>query len=295
VSLDSGDAARHVTIGAGLFSIFLLVGLGIYPVVRKITGRLEDLQRSVDELGGGKLSARVDIEGADEVGVLARSFNRTASQLETLVKAQKSLLANASHELRSPLARIQMALGLLGTDGANSAVEEINRSVHELDQLVGEILLTSRLESGEIIPSLQLESIDLATFLRDACAPYGAKVECAGLNVTGDRILLKRLLRNLLENAQRHGAGTPIEVSANKVGEGWVEISVGDRGPGVPVSERERIFDPFYRAAGAREGDGGMGVGLALVRSIAQLHRGTVYCGDRVGGGSIFVVRFPPI
>ena len=294
LSFQHGDeAAEHLAIGLTLFLIFLLVGLGIYPVVRKITERLEDLQRNVSALGEGNFAARVNIRGADEVGALAASFNRTAGQLQALVQAQKSLLANASHELRSPLARIQMALGLFGTAGAGLAVNEIRQSVLELDALVGEILLASRLESGKAMPVLQLEPFSLAGFLKEECAPYAAAIDSAELDVVGDRTLLKRLLRNLLDNARRYGGGGPIEVMGRAAHGGMVEIAVADRGPGIPADERDRVFEPFYRMPGTREGDGGVGLGLSIVGSIARLHRGTAYCAARPGGGSVFVVRLP--
>jgi len=296
VNMDRNETAAHVTIDAALSLIFILVGLGIYPVLRKITRRLDNLQRGVAELGEGNLSARVNIEGDDEVGVLAASFNRTAAQLETMVNAQKSLLANASHELRSPLARIQMALGLLQGDmanPANPAVEEIHRSVRELDLLIGEILLSSRLESGKMLPSLNLEVIALKSFLLDECAASGAQISSEELNVYADRVLLKRVLRNLIENANRYGKGSLIEISAHAINATELEISVGDRGPGIPAGERDRIFEAFYRMPGTREGNGGVGLGLALVQSIAQIHGGKAYCSDRPGGGSLFIVRLP--
>jgi len=210
-----------------------------------------------------------------------------------MVNAQKSLLANASHELRSPLARIQMAPGLLDRDSANPVVEEIHQSVRELDQLIGEILLASRLESGKMLPLLNLEVITLKGFLDDECAASGAQISSEELSVFADRILLKRVLRNLLENANRYGKGSAIEVSARAINATELKISVGDRGPGIPASERERIFEAFYRVSGTREGNGSVGLGLALVQSIAQIHGGKAYCSDRPGVGSLFIVRLP--
>lgn len=293
VTFERGEMLRRASIGAALFLIFLMVGAGIYPVVRKITGRLERLQRQVSALGDGDLSARADIGGEDEVGVLARSFNRSAAQLEAIVMAQKSLLANASHELRSPLARIEMALSLLGTPGADIAAEEIHQSVGELDAMIGEILLASRLESGKSMPDLQLSTFDLPRFLHEQCAPYGAAVDSETVHLVADRPLLKRVLRNLLENAARHGGGTAVDVAGRAAADGMVEISVGDRGPGVGPDARDRIFEPFFRLSGAGDGVGGVGLGLAIVRSIATLHGGTVDCRARPGGGALFVVRVP--
>jgi signal transduction histidine kinase len=283
----------RITFGFALFLIALLVGLSVYPVVRKITRRLENLQQIVATFGGGDLAARADITGTDEVGMLARSFNHSAGQLEALVKAQQSLLANASHELRSPLARLQMALGLMGTEGESTAIEEISRNIRELDQLIDEILLASRLDSPNAMQGLRLESIDLHRLLRDDCAGYGAAFSGDQAQVVGNRILLQRMVRNLLENARRYGAGAPVEVRASRLDDARIEISVWDRGPGVPASEMERIFEPFYRVPGAKESAGGVGLGLSLVRSIAAQHGGTACCMARSGGGSGFLVCLP--
>jgi signal transduction histidine kinase len=282
-----------ITFGLAMFLITLSVALGVYPVVGKLTRRLEKLQQSVAGFGAGDLSVRADTAGADEVAMLARSFNHSAAQLEALVKAQKSLLANASHELRSPLARLQMAVGLLGADGQSAVTEEINRNIRELDQLIDEILLASRLDSPQAMQGLRLEPVDLGRLLREECSRYGATFSGDEGHIVGHRVLLQRMVRNLLENAGRYGAGAPIEVRAARVDGAQLELRVWDRGPGVPAAEMERIFEPFYRIPGAKESAGGVGLGLSLVRSIAAQHRGTARCVARPGGGSGFVVRLP--
>src|ERR1019366_4717667 len=133
---------------AALIFIALAVGIGAFPIVRRLTARLERLQSSVEALGAGQLSTRVAVEGHDEVARLAASFNRSAERIEALVDAQKSLLANASHELRSPLARIRMAVELMRTGSQADMGEELTRNIAELDQLIDEILLASRLDSS---------------------------------------------------------------------------------------------------------------------------------------------------
>jgi len=280
-----------VTFELALLLIMLFVGAGVYPVVRKLTRRLEKLQHTVAEFGAGNLSVRVDAAGGDEVGMLARSFNHSAGQLEALVKAQKSLLANASHELRSPLARLQMAVGLMGGDAERA--DEINRNIRELDELIDEILLASRLDSPQAMQGLQLVPVDLNQLLRDECSRYGATFSGDEGHIVGHPVLLQRMVRNLLENARRYGAGAPIEVRAARVDGVEMEFSVWDRGPGVPPAEMERIFERFYRVPGAKESAGGVGLGLSLVRSIARQHRGTARCVARPGGGSGFIVRLP--
>jgi signal transduction histidine kinase len=255
-----------------LVLVALAVGVGAYPVVRRVTRRLEKLKVSVDALGAGELSARVTIEGRDEVAQLAASFNRAASHIEVLVGAHKALLANASHELRTPLARIRMAVELMkeGADPLRRA--ELERDIAELDALIEEILLASRLDAMQ--EQAALEQVDLLGLAAEECARYEeAELDGEPASVHGDPRLLRRMIRNLLQNARQHGA-PPIEMRVRNV-DGGVEISVCDHGAGVPEGERERVFEPFYRRAGATVG---AGLGLALVRQIARRHRGDAAC-----------------
>jgi signal transduction histidine kinase len=264
--------------------------VGAYPVVRRTTRRLERLQTSVEALGAGDLAARVKVEGRDEVAALASSFNRSAERIERLVGAHKSLLANASHELRSPLARIRMAVEMLKPDARPELRAELERDIAELDALVDEILLASRLDAGPALDAR--EPVDLLALAAEECARLDAVLDGEPVTVPGDPRLLRRLIRNLLENARRYGAGSAIEVGVRRVGD-RAELGVCDRGPGVPEPERERIFEPFYRPAGAREREGGVGLGLALVRQIARRHGGEASCRARDGGGSCFTVLLP--
>ena len=269
----------------------LAVAVGAYPVVRRATRRLERLQASVEALGAGDLAARVTVEGRDEVSRLASSFNRSAERIERLVSAHKTLLANASHELRSPLARIRMAVEMLKTDARPELRAELERDIAELDALVDEILLASRLDAGPA-PDAR-EDVDLLALAAEECARVDAALDGEPVTVRGEPRLLRRLIRNLLENARRYGAGSPIEVRVDRSADGGAELRVCDRGPGVPEAERERIFEPFYRPAGAREREGGVGLGLALVRQIARRHGGDAKCLARDGGGSCFAVLLP--
>ncbi|WP_137891058.1 HAMP domain-containing sensor histidine kinase [Ramlibacter sp. 2FC] len=290
----------------------LAVALGIYPIVRRLTQRLEALQRGVQRWGDGDLSVRVPITGQDEVADLAQRFNAAAERIQTLMASQqallasqKSLLANASHELRSPLTRIRMGLELLGEQGPAGALwaarkKEISRNIGELDQLIDEILLASRLDAREADIGT-VEPVDLLGLAAEESARAGAELQlpdgAEALVVPGVAKLLRRLVRNLLENARRHGGrGGQAEGIAVILRRepGWVVLQVCDRGPGVPPAQRERIFEPFYRLPGASEREGGVGLGLSLVRSIAQRHGGSVHCEDREGGGARFSVRLPP-
>jgi signal transduction histidine kinase len=287
--------------------IGLAVALGLYPVVRRLTQRLEGLQRSVQRWGEGDLSVRVPVQGDDEVADLSERFNAAATRIEALMASQKSLLANASHELRSPLARIRMGLELMSgpaaePDALARSRAEILRNMAELDQLIDEILLASRLDAKEADIGT-VEAVDLVGLCAEECARVGASFDVpeglAQLEVSGVAKLLRRMVRNLLENARRYGAVSPetsqdagIVLSLKRQVQ-QVLIEVGDRGPGVPLEYRERIFEPFFRLPGASERVGGVGLGLSLVKSIAERHGGRVRCADRPGGGACFEVSLP--
>ncbi len=280
----------------------LLIGVAVYPVVRRLTRRLESLQLAVEALGAGDLTTRVPVRGRDEVAALAESFNGAAQRIEDLVRASRSLLANASHELRSPLARIRMAIELADGAGTTAASrQELRRNIAELDDLIDEILLASRLEATPVADAPargRFESLDLAGLFAEEAARVGVGLDLiepvpAGHEIVGDARLLRRLLRNLLENAVRHGGGEDsVQARLAHDGARWC-IEVLDRGAGVPPDERERIFEPFYRLRGASEREGGVGLGLSLARQIAVHHGGTVVCEGREGGGSRFVARLP--
>lgn len=289
----SGERWRGPGFLVWLALIVLAVGAAAYPVVRRLTRRLEELEEGVDALGEGDLAARVPVRGHDEIARLAERFNRAAARIETLVGAHKTLLANASHELRSPLARIRMGLEMLGPGGTQAsgrAHEEIARSIAELDLLIEEILLASRLDARGTAEEA-FEELDLTALAAEECARSGADLAAEGVvTLKGSPRLLRRLIRNLLENARRHaGADSPVEVSLASR-DGRIELAVCDRGPGVPEAERERIFEPFYRPRGTSESQGGSGLGLALVRTIALRHGGGVRCAAREGSGACFEV-----
>ena len=244
----------------------LAVAVGVYPIIRRLTQRLEALQRSVKKFGEGDLSVRVPEQGQDEVADLARQFNAAAERVETLVKSHKSLLANASHELRSPLTRIRMGLELMGGQQPSPAFrEEILRNIAELDQLVDEILLASRLDAREADVGT-VELVDLIGLAAEECARVDADLDVSAspdsLEVRGVAKLLRRAIRNLLENARRYSTGEITVVVHRR--QGRAEVHVCDHGPGVPPGQRERIFEPFYRLPGASERAGGVGL-LSLI------------------------------
>jgi signal transduction histidine kinase len=249
------------------------------------------------------------VQGRDEVAFLAERFNQSAAHIETLVQSQntllasqKALLANASHELRSPLARIRMGLELMEVAQVHTYTrqrtrQEILRNMAELDQLIDEILLASRLDAKEADMGT-IEAVDLVGLCAEECARVGALLDVPGgmhtLEVQGVAKLLRRMVRNLLENARRYGAtaadGEGIVLSLRSEKQ-QVLLTVCDNGPGVPPEYRERIFEPFFRLPGASERVGGVGLGLSLVKSIVERHHGTVRCVHKPEQGACFEVQ----
>ena len=275
--------------------LFVAVAAGAYPVVRRLTRRLELLKRGVEAFGVGDLSQRVESSGRDEVAAVSASFNDAAGRIEHLVRMHQNLLANASHELRSPLARLKMAVALFadGSDDQRAVLKrEIDTNVAELDALVEEVLLASRLDAGQAPEPL--EPVDLLALAAEEAARVNAEVEALDEvpRLPGSERLLRRALRNLLENARRYGGGD-ISVAVALTATGRLEVKVCDRGPGVPAELRQRIFEPFFRVPGHTEREGGVGLGLSLVRQIAERHGGQVACEAREGGGSCFVLSLP--
>lgn len=271
----------------------LLLALVSYPVARLVTRRLEALEAGVRRLGEGDLGARVEVSGEDELSSLAASFNRTAERLQSLVETQRRVLASASHELRSPLARARLALELARDEpaGAGGRIGEVVTELEELDSLVEELLLAGRLE---LQPAPRAgEPVDLAALVTAEAGRTGATVSSRPVSLVADARALRVLVRNLLENARHHGLGSPVEACVEPLGddEGGARLWVADRGPGVPVGEADKIFEPFYRPPGHAEGrDGGVGLGLYLVRRIARASGGDATCRPREGGGTLFEV-----
>jgi signal transduction histidine kinase len=254
------------------------------------------LKTSVRELGEGNLAARVAVEGKDEVAALARSFNESAERVEQLVNAHKLLLANCSHELRTPLARIRMAIEkLAGPDSPAGA--EMARSIAELDTLIGEMLLTSRLDA--LRRPERSENVDLLALVAEEAAHFGQEPSGEPAYVQGDPTLLRRMVRNLLDNAQRHAGGaTRVELRRMaRAGSAEVALVVEDRGSGVPPGDRERIFEPFFRLSSQSPEARGTGLGLAIVRQVARAHGGDVICeplaSEAWHQGTRFVVTLP--
>ena len=286
-----------------LLAIALAVsGLVSYGFARSITRPLERLAASARRLAGGDLSARAggrDASRRDELGGLAREFDDMATRLAALIEARKHLLRDMSHELRSPLARLQMAVGIARQPGADAErqLERIERESERLEALIARILDYARLERDP--STLAREEVDLVELVRrvvhdaefESQSPGRIELEVAAEAEAGwariphaDPSVLHTAVDNVVRNALLHGGDGPITVSVS-ASAGTVTIQVRDHGPGVPPRDLERIFEPFYRVATDGPRADGHGVGLALARQAAALHGGRVVAANADGGG----------
>jgi signal transduction histidine kinase len=270
IEVRRSSPTRELFNRVGLLAPFgIVMAVFCYPVVRRLTRRLERLQSSVESLGSGDLKARVKVEGCDEVARLAQSFNSAAAQIEMLVGAHKLLLANVSHELRTPLSRLRLTAELLKEVADPKRKADLEKDITEIDALIEQILLSSRLDAvRELDVREEVDLLALAAEEGARCAEF----DIAGdpVVVCGDPTLLRRLIRNLIENAHQHGS-PPVEIRVRRQGQRAV-LTVSDGGPGISLGEQERVFAPFYRPRGTRSQ--GSGLGLALVRQIARQHGG---------------------
>ena len=285
-----------------------VVGAVSFGLARYLSSPMGVLRRATRRLSDGDLSTRVGGAVArrrDEIGQLARDFDAMAERLEALVGAQRRLLGDVSHELRSPLARLVVALelarGRAGEDAAEP-LDRIGREADRLDRLVAQLLLLERLESGAAAG--EKEPVDLTGLLAEVAddAAFEAaadsrevRLEAAGaVTVSGFPDLLRSVFENVLRNAVRHTrAGSAVEI-ALAVADDAVEVSVTDRGPGVAESELERIFEPFFRVEEARDrASGGTGLGLAIAARAVRAHGGTIAAANHPDGGLVVTVRLP--
>jgi signal transduction histidine kinase len=279
--------------------VLLLVGLLTAPLARRISNPVERLTEATRRLGAGDLTYRIPVAARcephgrrhrhDQMQELVRAWNDMAERIERLVRGQKELLANISHELRSPLARVRVALELLPRDAEGEArLREVEGDLGELERLISDVLMTSRLGAtglptqplpveltpllAQVVERAHHDPLTATTEVRIQAAP--------SLVIEADAALVRRAIFNLVENAAKYGAA-PITLSAALVPSGdAVEIAVTDEGEGIAPADRERVFEPFFRADKARTHSAtaphGFGLGLTLARRVAEAHGGTI-------------------
>jgi signal transduction histidine kinase len=261
-----------------------LVTLLCYGFAYHLTSPVRRLRAALDRFGQGDLSARAAIKRKDELGQLASSFNQMADRIQTLLAAERRLLLDISHELRSPLARLGVAVELARSgEDRDHMLDRIQKEADRLNELVAELLQVTRVEGD---PSMQKsESVPLDELLADIV--YDSLLEAKSKDCTlllkapdavmlnGDEELIRRAVENVIRNAIRYAPpGTAIDIELKKIG-GMAEICVRDYGPGVPEEALPRIFDPFYRVDSDRNrASGGLGLGLAIARRSVELHKG---------------------
>ncbi len=299
-----------VVLFAALFVLWAASG----KIARRITRPLAEVVRVAEQIGAGDLRARVTFHGhrrrrhpllhhhhhhhhhghpMGEERVLGSAINDMAARIERQMADQRELLAAVSHEIRTPLARIRILTELAReAGGASKPLDELDQEVVEIDALVGDLLASSRIEFG----SLSLRPLDAADVARRALERAGLPagmlaVEAPQTALEADATLLSRALANLLENARKHAGGaTRLRVSASA---GRVAFEVEDAGAGFAADEDEKVFRPFYRVARGEEDAVSLGLGLALVKRIAEAHQGRAYARNRPGGGAVVGLELP--
>lgn len=279
-----------------------MVVLLCYAFAYHLTSPVRRLQKAVDCFGRGELSVRAETKRRDELGQLARTFNQMADRIQTLLKAERRLLQDISHELRSPLARLALAVELARSgDDREVTLDRIQREAERLNELVSELLQVTRAEgdpSQQRMDAVQLEQV-LTDIVYDSELEAKAKdVELAlradePAKVLGDEELVRRAIENVVRNAIRYAPPhTAVEISLKRVA-GKAEVKVRDYGPGVPEEALGRIFDAFYRVDTDRNrGSGGVGLGLSIARRAIQLHRGSLHA-ENLHPGLLVVAELP--
>lgn len=264
----------------------LLIGIVCYVLAVHLASPLRGLRRAMERFGRGELGVRYHLVRRDEIGELAHAFNRMADQITTLLTAERRLLLDVSHELRSPLARLGFAVELARTSSdRETALNRIRKEAERLNNLVDELLQLTRAEGDD--GARNLEDVDLGKLLADLVADCALEADAANCRltlcgdraavVTGDRELLRRACENVLRNAIRHappGSAVEVELSHH---DDRADINVRDHGPGVPREALGEIFEPFFRVEPDRgRASGGVGLGLAIARRAVELHQGRI-------------------
>ena len=292
-----------------LFVVFVVAGVICSLLALQLTGPLKKISKATRELAKGRLDTRVAPtlgRRRDELVSLATDFDRMAARLQSLIRSQQNLLRDVSHELRSPLARLGVAVGIAShedeTDRAE-ALRRIEREVERLDRLIKQILVFSRLDGGLDLGEAQ--PVDLSRLAQDVVGDvdfeamsYNRRValsEDEAAQVRGWEEHLRRALENVIRNAMRYTPeGSEVEVRLGaKPGGQITRVTVRDRGEGVPEDALPRIFDPFYRVPREGERRRGTGLGLAIAKRSVKLHGGTIFAANAEDGGLIVTIELP--
>lgn len=290
-------------IGARLAIAVVVSGLVCFALAAFLTRPVRRLRKAAQALADGDLSVRVGSRGGDELAALSRDFDIMADRVRDLLEAQRRLLRDVSHELRSPLARLRVALELARRKGdPATALDRIGREADRLEALVTDVLSLSRLEAGKT--RLQRQEVALEGLLTEVVQDAAFEAEAEGKSVHmkdvaralthGDPVLLRSAIENVLRNAVRHTPeGTTVTVGLEFQGTEAV-LTVRDQGPGVSAAALPHLFDPFSRTTDARDrAAGGYGLGLAITRRAVELHEGTVEAANAPDGGLRVTLRIP--
>ncbi|WP_295449135.1 ATP-binding protein [uncultured Thiodictyon sp.] len=282
-------AAALLTLSAAL----ILAGLAAWWLGRSTVAPLKGLSAAAAVLGRGATPGLLPETGPRELAALARRFNQLARQVHDLLEARTTLLAGLSHDLRTPLARMRLALEMMERRPDPTWIERLETDVEEMNHLVGDVLELARGLDGEAAVPVDLGSLleTLAGHAWEAGAEVAVK--CPDLRISAPPAALRRVLGNLLANAQRYAGDGPIELRA-KSRDGACLIGVIDRGPGIPQDQIEAVFRPFHRVDASRSpATGGTGLGLAIVRQLAQANGWQVWLENCRGGGLAAWVSVP--
>lgn len=260
-------------------------------MVRRTAVRLKRLAASAAEVGQGRLPALLPETGAEEWQQLTRAFNRMAAEVQALLENRTTLLAGISHDLRTPLTRMRLALSLLDADA--KLVERLEADLTEVNRLIDAMLAFARALPAEAVQEVDLNAL-LSDLTQAVSEPARIAWQPAGpCLVSVGELALRRIVGNLLENALRYGAGQPVEL-ALACTEQAATVQVFDRGPGIPPAEREAVFRPFYRLEQSRSKDsGGSGLGLAIAKQLADAHGWRIALAERTGGGLVVSLIIP--
>lgn len=295
---DFGRRARaaHDRLLLLLLALMLGVFLLAHAVLRRGLRPLRGLQDGVARLAAGDLDVTLPLLARDEFGLLTDAFNRMAARVREMVGARDQLLLDVSHELRSPLTRLKVALALLPDSGRKAQAEA---DAAEMEAMIAELLEFERLRDGRAVRAVRE---DLVALVRDAALPYvdaapGVRISAspAEIPLDLDPDGIRTVLRNLLGNAVKFSLpdSRPVEVSAGRE-TGFAVVRVSDDGPGIPDAEIESVFEPFFRVDRSRSRKtGGYGLGLSIARRIAEAHGGSLVAERNPGRGASFTLKLP--